>query len=337
MGKSTLIGMIAKNCRADVNVIGLIGERGREVREFLERDVGEEGLKRSVVVVSTSEQAALARIKGAYAATAIAEYFRDQGKDVILLMDSITRFATAQREIGLATGEPPASKGYTPSVFAALPKLLERTGNSDKGSITAFYTILVEGDDLTEPVTDISRSILDGHIVLDRSIAARQQYPAIDIMESISRNMPDVVDHDHLNAATEFKEMYALYESSRDLIEIGAYEPGTNPRIDRAIDLNPRMIGYLRQLTGDSFSPEETKMGLVDLFSGAGGPSEAPASPEADLTAEAIGLDRGAIRLEPGPAAPAPSEEPPAVPAEDANQAPSTDAPEGPAENIAAL
>lgn len=266
VGKSTLLGMIARNCRADVNVIALIGERGREVREFLERDLGDEGLKRSVVVVSTSDQAALMRIKGAYVATAMAEFFRDQGLDVMLLMDSITRFATAQREIGLATGEPPASKGYTPSVFAILPKLLERAGSSDRGSITAFYTVLVEGDDLTEPVTDISRSILDGHIVLDRAIAARQQYPAIDIRESVSRAMPDVTERAHFTAAAEFKEAYATYESARDLIDIGAYEPGSNSRTDRAVRMYDRMVGYLKQHMTESFGAVEALEQLLLLF-----------------------------------------------------------------------
>lgn len=301
VGKSTLLGMIARNCRSDINVIALIGERGREVREFLERDLGQEGRDRSVVVVSTSDQAALSRIKGAYTATAIAEYFRDQGKDVMLLMDSITRFATAQREIGLATGEPPASKGYTPSVFAALPKLLERTGNSDKGSITAFYTILVEADDLTEPVTDISRSILDGHIVLDRAIAARQQYPAIDIMESISRAMPDVISPHHLNAAVAFKEAYAVYENARDLIDIGAYESGANSRIDLAINLHDSMIAYLCQGTKDAHTPDEIQDGLLNLFpanGGTAGPASAEQLPPQNV--QTVGFDRSDIRFETG-------------------------------------
>jgi flagellum-specific ATP synthase len=247
VGKSTLLGMIARNTEADVNVIALIGERGREVRDFIERDLGPEGLKKSVVVVATSDQSALQRIKGAYTATAIAEYFRDQGKNVMLMMDSVTRFAMAQREVGLAIGEPPASKGYTPSVFALLPKLLERSGTSDKGSITAFYTVLVDGDDLNEPISDTVRGILDGHIVLDRKIAEKGQFPAINIPLSVSRLMNEIVDADHIKAATKFKKLLSMYNSSEDLINIGAYKRGSNFEIDKAIDSQPSILGYLQQ------------------------------------------------------------------------------------------
>ncbi|MDD4625662.1 MAG: FliI/YscN family ATPase, partial [Syntrophomonas sp.] len=226
VGKSTLIGMIARNTEADINVIALIGERGREVREFLERDLGEEGLAKSVVVVATSDQPALVRLKGAFVATSIAEYFRDQGKDVLLLMDSVTRFALAQREIGLAIGEPPATRGYTPSVFALLPKLLERAGTSEKGTITGLYSVLVEGDDLNEPITDAVRGILDGHIALSRSLAAMNLYPAIDVGQSISRVMIDIASPEHSENAKRFRSILATYEEARDLIDIGAYKKG---------------------------------------------------------------------------------------------------------------
>ena len=266
VGKSTLLGMIARGSTADVNVIALIGERGREVRDFIERDLGEEGMSRSVVVVSTSDQAALNRIRGAYVATTIAEYFRDLGKHVVLFMDSVTRFAMAQREVGLASGEPPASKGYTPSVFALLPKLMERAGNSDRGSITGFYTVLVEGDDLTEPVTDTARSILDGHVTLSRDLAGRQHYPAIDFMDSISRAMPDVAAAEHLDSAARFRETYATYEAASDLIDIGAYQAGSNPRIDHAIRLREPMLAFLRQRMTDSIEFESAMDGLSALF-----------------------------------------------------------------------
>jgi FliI/YscN family ATPase len=235
VGKSTLLGMIARNTEADVNVITLIGERGREVRDFLEHDLGPEGLKRSVVVCATSNEPSLVRLKGAYVGTAVAEYFRNQGKKVMLMMDSVTRFARAQREVGLASGEPPARAGYTPSVFAELPKLLERAGNSDKGSITAFYTVLVAGDDMNEPVADEVRSILDGHIVMSRDLAAQGHYPAINVLESVSRVMSAVADNEHRRAATRMREVLAIYEKQKDLILLGAYQQGADPRVDYAI------------------------------------------------------------------------------------------------------
>ena len=254
VGKSTLMGMIARNTKADVNVIALIGERGREVREFLEKDLQEEGLSRSVVVVATSDQPALVRLKGALVATAIAEYYRDQGKDVLFLMDSLTRFAMAQREIGLAIGEPPVSRGYTPSVFGVMPKLLERAGNSNKGSITGLYTVLVDGDDMTEPVTDTARGILDGHIVLSRSLANRNQYPAIDILASISRVMPDIITPEHKKAAGELKRALAIYKDAEDLINIGAYVKGSNEKIDYSIELIDGILGFIQQSTEDRFT-----------------------------------------------------------------------------------
>lgn len=257
VGKSTLMGMIARNTKADVNVIALIGERGREVREFIEKDLQEEGLSRSVVVVATSDQPALVRLKGALVATAIAEYFRDQGKDVLLLMDSLTRFAMAQREIGLAIGEPPVSRGYTPSVFGVMPKLLERAGNSEKGSITGLYTVLVDGDDMTEPVTDTARGILDGHIVLSRALANRNQYPAIDILASVSRVMSDIVSPEHKKSAGELKKALAIYRDSEDLINIGAYVKGSNEKIDYAISLIDGILGFIQQSTTESFTFEE--------------------------------------------------------------------------------
>jgi flagellum-specific ATP synthase len=258
VGKSTLIGMIARNTKADINVIALIGERGREVKEFIEKDLGEEGLKRSILVIATSDQPALVRLKGALVATAIAEYFRDQGMDVLLLMDSLTRFAMAQREIGLAVGEPPVSRGYTPSVFATMPKLLERSGCSDKGSITGLYTVLVDGDDLMEPVTDTARGILDGHIVLSRALANRNQYPAIDVLASISRVMTDVVTKEHKKTAAEIKKVMAVYRDAEDLINIGAYVRGSNEKIDYAIDVYDKIIGFIEQGTDDKLTFEET-------------------------------------------------------------------------------
>lgn len=254
VGKSTLMGMIARNTKADINIIALIGERGREVREFLEKDLQEEGLKRSVVIVATSDQPALIRLKGAMLATAIAEYFRDQENDVLLLMDSLTRFAMAQREIGLAIGEPPVSRGYTPSVFGVMPKLLERAGNSDKGSITGLYTVLVDGDDLTEPVTDTARGILDGHIVLSRALANKNQYPAIDVLASISRVMPDVVSPQHKKLAAEIKKVMAIYKESEDLINIGAYVKGSSVKIDNAIAVIDKIITFIEQDTHECFS-----------------------------------------------------------------------------------
>jgi flagellum-specific ATP synthase len=248
VGKSVLLGMIAKNTRADVNVIALIGERGREVREFIERDLGEEGLARSVVVCATSDQSPLLRMRGAFTATTIAEYFCRQGKNVLLMMDSVTRFAMGMREVGLAVGEPPTTKGYTPSVFATLPKLLERAGNfRGMGSITALYTVLVEGDDMNEPIADAARSILDGHIVLSRAIAARNHYPCIDILHSASRVMRDIVSPTHMQAAGRLREILAVYKEAEDLVNIGAYAPGSNPRIDHALAKIDAVNAYLRQ------------------------------------------------------------------------------------------
>ncbi|MBQ7669070.1 MAG: flagellar protein export ATPase FliI [Clostridia bacterium] len=268
VGKSTLMGMIARNTNADINVIALIGERGREVREFIEKDLGEEGLSRSVVITATSDKPALIRVKAAFLATAIAEYFRDQGHDVMLMMDSLTRFSMAQREIGLATGEPPVSRGYTPSVFATLPKLLERAGNSDKGSITGLYTVLVDGDDLTEPVTDTARGILDGHIVLSRAIANKNRYPAIDVLASISRVMPDVTTEEHRNYAGEIKRIMAVYKESEDLINIGAYVKGSNPEIDEAIKKMVLINKFLTQKVGENISEEETFNMMKNIVEG---------------------------------------------------------------------
>ncbi|NLY30527.1 MAG: flagellar protein export ATPase FliI [Firmicutes bacterium] len=268
VGKSTLLGMMARNTTADINVIGLIGERGREVREFIERDLGPEGLARSVVVVATSDQPALIRLKGAYTATAIAEYFRDKGYDVLFMMDSVTRFAIAQREVGLAVGEPPATRGYPPSVFAILPKLLERTGPGKTGTITALYTVLVEGDDMNEPITDTVRGILDGHIVLSRRLADRGHYPAIDVLASVSRVMPEVVSRDHLRAAVEVKEMMAAYQEMEDLINIGAYRAGTNPRVDRAISLIEPIRDFLRQDVVEGSTLDAALTGLLELTVG---------------------------------------------------------------------
>lgn len=253
VGKSTLMGMIAKNTSADVNVIALVGERGREVREFIENDLQEEGLKRSVVVVATSDKPALVRVKCALLATAVAEYFRDQGLDVLLMMDSVTRFSMAQREIGLAAGEPPVTRGYTPSVFAMLPKLLERAGNSDKGSITGLYTVLVDGDDFNEPISDAARGILDGHIMLSRKLAGLGHYPAIDVLNSISRVMPMIVSEEHVENARKFKEIMAEYNEVEDLINIGAYKIGTNPKIDEAIEKMPDIKKFLTQRVDDAF------------------------------------------------------------------------------------
>ena len=247
VGKSTTLGMIAREAEADVNVIALIGERGREVLEFIEKDLGPEGMKKSVVVCATSDKPALIRLKGALTATAIAEYFRDKGKKVILMMDSVTRFAMAQREVGLAIGEPPATKGYTPSVFAKLPMLMERAGTSDKGSITAFYTVLVDGDDFNEPIADAVRGILDGHIVLSRALAQKNHYPAIDVLHSVSRLMSSIADENHKMAASMARDLLATYEDSEDLINIGAYVKGSNPKIDKAIAYHDLLEQYLRQ------------------------------------------------------------------------------------------
>ncbi|WP_411802300.1 flagellar protein export ATPase FliI [Bacillus haynesii] len=258
VGKSTLMGMIARETAADLNVIALVGERGREVREFIEKDLGEEGLKRTIVVVATSDQPALMRLKAAYTATAIAEYFRDKGQNVMFMMDSVTRVAMAQREIGLATGEPPTTKGYTPSVFAILPKLLERTGTTENGSITAFYTVLVDGDDMNEPIADTVRGILDGHIVLDRSLANKGQFPAVNILKSISRVMSNIAEKDHIRAANRFREMLSTYQNSEDLISIGAYKKGSSREIDEAIQFHPKLISFLKQEVDEAASLEES-------------------------------------------------------------------------------
>lgn len=247
VGKSTLLGMFARNTKADINVIALIGERGREVREFIERDLGEEGLKRSVVVVATSDKPALIRNKAAKTATAIAEYFRDQGKDVLLMMDSLTRFSMAQREIGLASGEPPVTRGYPPSVYAEMPKLLERAGNSDVGSITGLYTVLVDGDDFNEPITDTARSILDGHIMLSRKLVHKNHYPAIDVLQSISRVMSQIADKEHKAVAGKLKNVLATYSEAEDLINIGAYKSGSNRNIDYAMSKIDEVNAFLMQ------------------------------------------------------------------------------------------
>jgi flagellum-specific ATP synthase len=268
VGKSTLLGMIARNTDADINVIGLIGERGREVRDFLERDLGEEGLARSVVIVATSDQPALVRIKGAMVATAVAEYFRDQGNDVMLMMDSITRFAIAQREVGLAVGEPPTTRGYTPSVFALLPRLLERSGTAETGSITGLYTVLVEGDDMNEPIADAVRGILDGHIVLSRNLAHLNHYPAIDILASISRLMNELTSEEHRNAAGKLRSYLATYFNNEDLINIGAYAPGSNPQIDAAIGMIQPINGFLRQNVYDKAPYADTLAALVSMMGG---------------------------------------------------------------------
>ncbi len=257
-GKSTLLGMLARSTAADVNVIALVGERGREVRDFIEESLGTEGLRRSVVVVATSDQPSLVRLKSAYVATAIAEYFRDRGQRVLLIMDSVTRFARAQREVGLAVGEPPARAGFPPSVFATLPRLLERSGNAEQGSITAFYTVLVEGDDLTEPVADEVRSILDGHVILSRDLAARGHYPAIDVLRSASRVMPAVASAAHQRAAQKVRELVATYERHRDLVLLGAYKRGTDARVDEALDRWTGIEAFLRQGTHEPCAFEET-------------------------------------------------------------------------------
>jgi type III secretion protein N (ATPase) len=266
VGKSTLLGMIARNAVADVNVISLIGERGRELKEFLVNDLGPEGMKRSVIIVSTSDQAAQMRLNAAYVGTAIAEYFRDQGKSVILMMDSVTRFARALREIGLAAGEPPARAGYTPSVFATLPRLLERSGNSDKGSITAFYTILVAGDDMNEPVADEVRSILDGHIVLNADLARQGHYPAIDVPASISRVLTQILDRPHLDLITKLREVLANYKKNELLIRIGEYKPGSDKNADFALKYIDKVNRFLKQLVDEKCSFEETRRMLQTLF-----------------------------------------------------------------------
>lgn len=263
VGKSVTLGMIARNTDADVNVITLIGERGREVREFIEKDLGEDGLKKSVVVVATSDKSALVRMKGAYIGTTIAEYFRDLGMDVLLMMDSVTRFAMAQREIGLTIGEPPTTKGYTPSVFAALPKLLERAGTTESGSITGLYNVLVDGDDMTEPIADAVRSILDGHIVLSRKLANSGQFPAVDPLQSVSRVMPDIVTKQHRDRTIIFNEILSTYREAEDLINIGAYVKGSNPQIDHALNKISQLRSFLKQ---DIFESSEYNLTLKRLF-----------------------------------------------------------------------
>ena len=258
VGKSTLLSMIARNTEADISVIALVGERGRDVKEFIERDLGEEGLKRSVVVVATSDKPALVRIKGALTATAIAEYFRDRGRKVVLMMDSVTRFAMAQREVGLTVGEPPATRGYTPSVFALLPRLLERAGTSAKGSITGIYTVLVDGDDMNEPIADAVRSILDGHIVLSRNIAAQNHFPAIDVLASVSRVMSAVVSKEHMEANRKLRALMAVYKEAEDLIHIGAYVKGSSPKIDEAVQKIDAINDFLCQGVFEVQSFEET-------------------------------------------------------------------------------
>lgn len=258
VGKSVLLGMIARATTADVNVIALIGERGREVREFIENDLGPEGLARSVIVCATSDQSPVVRMRGAFLATAIAEYFSNTGKHVLLMMDSMTRFSMAQREVGLSVGEPPATKGYTPSVFSLMPKLLERAGIfENKGSITGLYSVLVEGDDMDDPIADAVRSVVDGHIVLSRSFAQRGHYPAIDVLQSTSRVMRNVITHDHLKLSSEFRELMADYSQAEDLINIGAYRTGSNPKVDRAIDLHEQIEEFLKQDVGTRYSISE--------------------------------------------------------------------------------
>ena len=266
VGKSTLMGMFARNTKADINVIALIGERGREVREFIEHDLGEEGMKRSVVVVATSDRPALERNKAAKTATAIAEYFRDRGKDVLLMMDSLTRFSMAQREIGLASGEPPVSRGYPPSVYSEMPRLLERAGCAARGSITGLYTVLVDGDDFNEPITDTARSILDGHIMLDRKLGHKNHYPAIDVLQSISRCMSSIAAKDHKQAASRLKSVLATYNEAEDLINIGAYKSGSNPSIDYAISKIGAVNDFLCQDVDEKFGFEDSVAMLEQLF-----------------------------------------------------------------------
>ncbi len=269
VGKSTLMGMFARNTKADINVIALIGERGREVREFIERDLGEEGMKRSVVVVATSDRPALERNKAAKTATAIAEYFRDQGKDVLLMMDSLTRFSMAQREIGLSSGEPPVTRGYPPSVYSEMPKLLERAGRASKGSITGLYTVLVDGDDFNEPITDTARSILDGHIMLSRRLVHKNHYPAIDVLQSISRCMSQIADREHKRVAGKLKNVLATYSEAEDLINIGAYKKGSNPDIDYSISMIKQVNEFLMQEIEEKVDFEDSVDRLKKMFEGA--------------------------------------------------------------------
>ncbi|MCL1790414.1 MAG: flagellar protein export ATPase FliI [Peptococcaceae bacterium] len=268
VGKSTLLGMMARNTEADINVIGLVGERGRELRDFMDKDLGQEGVARSVIVVATSDQPALVRIKAAYTATAVAEYYRDLGKNVLLMMDSVTRFAMAQREVGLTAGEPPATRGYPPSVFAMLPKLLERVGMSEKGSITGIYTVLVDGDDHNEPIADAVRGILDGHIVLTRDLASRNHYPSIDILQSVSRLMSDVASPQVKELSKKMREYLAVYAEAKDLIEIGAYVEGSNPRVDEALRYVDGINAFLRQNVSDEASYEDMTAVMEGVFGG---------------------------------------------------------------------
>jgi FliI/YscN family ATPase len=265
VGKSVLLGQMARHSTADVNVVVLVGERGREVREFLEKNLGDEGLARSVVVVATSDEPALMRLRAAYVGTAIAEYFRDSGRDVLLMMDSVTRFALAQREIGLSAGEPPATRGYPPSVFALLPRLLERSGKTDRGSITGFYTVLVEADDANEPVADAVRGILDGHVMLARKLAHQAHWPAIDVLSSISRSMPDVATQDHRRHADSLKQLLAAYQETQDLIAIGAYQAGTNATVDAAIKMRDEILTFVRQGMTERASLPDAIAGLARL------------------------------------------------------------------------
>ncbi|MEW6282968.1 MAG: FliI/YscN family ATPase [Candidatus Eremiobacterota bacterium] len=265
VGKSTLMGMVARNSSAQVNVIGLIGERGREVRDFLERTLGPEGLSRSVVVAATSDQSPLARIKGALLATALAEAFRDGGQDVLLMLDSVTRIAHAQREIGLAVGEPPTTRGYTPSVFSLLPRLLERSGSGPSGHITALYTVLVEGDDMQEPVADTVRGILDGHLVLRRELAHQNHYPALDVLQSVSRLMNELVSPEQRREAARVRQVLSVCHEARDLLSLGAYVPGNSPEIDRALELKPRVDAFLRQEVGEAATWEDTRAWLASV------------------------------------------------------------------------
>jgi flagellum-specific ATP synthase len=268
VGKSTMLGMMARNSQAPVNVIALIGERGREVREFIENDLGKEGLSRSVLVVATSDQSPVLRMRAVFVATTIAEYFADQGQDVLFMMDSVTRFAMAGREVGLAVGEPPTTKGYPPSVFAKLPKFLERAGNyKGKGSITGLYTVLVEGDDMNEPVSDAVRSILDGHIVLTRKLAHKNHYPPVDVLQSTSRLMKEVVDPKHMDLSARIKEILATYAESEDLVSIGAYTKGTNPKLDQALDLLPRVKKFLTQDREEKVTIQESLKNMGHIFS----------------------------------------------------------------------
>ena len=266
VGKSTLLGMIAREVKADINVIALVGERGREVLEFVQKDLGPEGMARSILVVATSDQPAMLRMKCPTVATGIAEYFRDQGCDVLLMMDSLTRFSMAQREIGLAIGEPPVARGYTPSIYAELPKLLERSGNFQKGSITAIYTVLVEGDDMNDPIADTVRGILDGHIVLSRSLAAANHYPAIDIGASISRLMVELVDKEHQQLASRLRDILSVYQRNADLVNIGAYKPGSNPRLDYALQKIDDINNFLKQSIHDAFSYDETVAAMKKIL-----------------------------------------------------------------------